>query len=173
MNEGSRIQTVVVTDSEITIVLSDARRVTAPINWFPRLATATPEQRIGWEISGGGTGVHWHEVDEDINIRDLFQGRKSPEFPRPISDGEENERVATVVSSFLRQKFAPLKHAEKLIARASGATPRTVRGWLSGDHAPQSEHLINLMARYQELSIAINDLIRYRRANLKDQPSKL
>ena len=51
--------------------LADARRVTAPLEWFPRLLRATPAQRANWRLIGSGVGIHWDDVDEDISLRSL------------------------------------------------------------------------------------------------------
>jgi hypothetical protein len=73
-----RIAGVTVGDARLTVDLSDGRMISAPLSWFPRLAAATPEQRCNWEISGGGMGAHWPEIDEDISIEGLLRGAPSP-----------------------------------------------------------------------------------------------
>lgn len=60
------------TDDELIVTLVDGRRVSAPLEWFPRLVGATPEQRANWRLIGRGVGIHWEDVDEDISIRTLF-----------------------------------------------------------------------------------------------------
>ena len=50
------------------VALADGRKLGVPLAYFPRLLEATPEQREAYEISGGGTGLHWDEIDEDINV---------------------------------------------------------------------------------------------------------
>ena len=54
--------------------LSDGRRLGVPLAYFPRLLHATPEQRGRYEISGGGSGLHWDEIDEDISVEGLLLG---------------------------------------------------------------------------------------------------
>lgn len=63
---------VEVSDVALRIVLSDGRELSAPLAWFPRLRDATPEQRQNWEPIGGGHGLHWPEVDEDVSVRALM-----------------------------------------------------------------------------------------------------
>jgi|HubBroStandDraft_1064217.scaffolds.fasta_scaffold182245_2 hypothetical protein len=63
---------VEVSDSALRIVLTDGRELSAPLAWFPRLRDATPEQRQKWEAIGGGHGIHWPDIDEDISIRALM-----------------------------------------------------------------------------------------------------
>jgi hypothetical protein len=52
--------------------LEDGRRLTVPLEWFPRLRDATAEQRRRYELLGGGRAVHWPEIDEDISVPRLF-----------------------------------------------------------------------------------------------------
>jgi hypothetical protein len=56
------------------VELADGRKLSVPLAFFPRLLNATPQQREAYEISGGGTGLHWDEIDEDISIKHLFMG---------------------------------------------------------------------------------------------------
>ena len=60
------------TDDELIVTLVDGRKVSAPLEWFPRLLRATPQQRAKWRLIGGGVGIHWQDVDEDISIRSLL-----------------------------------------------------------------------------------------------------
>lgn len=61
------------TDDELSVVLSDGRTVKVPVAWFPRLVHASARQRADWELIGGGIGVHWEAIDEDISIASLLQ----------------------------------------------------------------------------------------------------
>jgi hypothetical protein len=63
---------VVITDDSIDVTLVDGRRVSAPLEWFPRLRNATPKQRANWRFIGPGIGIHWEEIDEDISVRSLL-----------------------------------------------------------------------------------------------------
>lgn len=62
----------VCTADELIVTLADGRRVSAPLGWFPRLLLGTPEQRARWRLIGGGVGLHWEELDEDISVRSLL-----------------------------------------------------------------------------------------------------
>ena len=68
-----------VTDDAITVELSDARSISVPLAWYPRLLQGTPAERANWELIGGGKGIHWEDLDEDISVRHLILGRKSSE----------------------------------------------------------------------------------------------
>ena len=56
------------------VSLADGRKLGVPLAYFPRLLGATPEQRLHYELSGGGTGIHWDELDEDISVQGLLMG---------------------------------------------------------------------------------------------------
>ena len=58
------------------VALTDGRQLSIPLVYFPRLLNATPEQRNNYELSGGGTGIHWEEIDEDISVPGLILGNK-------------------------------------------------------------------------------------------------
>jgi hypothetical protein len=64
---------VEIMDAALRIVLADGRELTAPLEWFPRLRDATPEQRGNWRLIGGGQGVHWPDIDEDIAVSTLLR----------------------------------------------------------------------------------------------------
>lgn len=56
------------------VELADGRQLGVPLAYFPRLLHASPEQRERYEISGGGAGLHWDELDEDISVEGLLRG---------------------------------------------------------------------------------------------------
>ncbi len=58
----------------ISVSLKDGRKISVPIAYFPRLLNATKSQRESYLISGGGTGLHWEEIDEDISVENLILG---------------------------------------------------------------------------------------------------
>ena len=63
----------------LIVDLMDGRSISAPLIWFPRLAKATAEQRAVWEKAGGGYGIHWPELDEDLSSEGLLRGAPSVE----------------------------------------------------------------------------------------------
>lgn len=44
-------------------------------NFTRRLQEATPAQRDHFEVSGGGWGLHWEEIDEDLSVQGMMAGR--------------------------------------------------------------------------------------------------
>ncbi len=60
-------------DDSLTVILADGREISVPLEWFPLLQSATPSERENWRLIGGGVGVHWEAVDEDILIESLLR----------------------------------------------------------------------------------------------------
>ncbi|WGG50001.1 DUF2442 domain-containing protein [Rugamonas sp. DEMB1] len=54
--------------------LADGRTLGVPLSFFPRLQRAKFEQLADYVISGGGTGLHWDALDEDISVQHLMYG---------------------------------------------------------------------------------------------------
>jgi hypothetical protein len=70
-------------DSERLFVdLADGRTIAVPLAWYPRLLNATPAQRAHWTRAGGGFGIHWPDVDEDLSVAGLLRGARAPEAIR-------------------------------------------------------------------------------------------
>ena len=62
------------TDHMMHVTLADGRVIGVPVVWFPVLHAATPEQRAAVRIGGGGVGLHWPELDEDLSVAGLLAG---------------------------------------------------------------------------------------------------
>lgn len=73
-----RVADVQVSDVELSVRLKDGRTIAASLAWYPRLLHATKAQRRKWEIAGGGYGIHWPEIDEDLSVEGLLRGAKAP-----------------------------------------------------------------------------------------------
>jgi hypothetical protein len=75
----------VATDADnLTITLSDERRISVPLAWYPRLAHGSAAERRNWPLIGGGEGIHWPELDEDISVDALLHGLRSREKPESL-----------------------------------------------------------------------------------------
>ena len=75
---GERVKNVSFTEDALSVDLIDGRTIIVPLAWYPRLLHATPEQRNNWEICGGGYGVHWPDIDEDLSTEGLLRGATAP-----------------------------------------------------------------------------------------------
>ena len=60
------------TTDALVVTLADGRQVSAPLEWFPRLRDASAKQRRNWRLIGGGVGIHWEDIDEDIAVKTLL-----------------------------------------------------------------------------------------------------
>lgn len=75
---------VEVTDEALTVVLRDGRKVSVPLEWYPRLKHGTAAERREWRLVGQGEGIHWPKLDEDVSIAHLLQGIPSGESVRSL-----------------------------------------------------------------------------------------
>jgi len=63
-----QVLTVEVSARRLVLDLSDGTRAEVPLDLFPILAAATPEERTAWEVIHGGYAVRWPLLDEDISL---------------------------------------------------------------------------------------------------------
>ena len=61
-------------DDSLIVDLMDGRTISVPLAWYPRLHGASPDQRAHCEISAGGFGIHWPDLDEDLSTEGLLRG---------------------------------------------------------------------------------------------------
>ena len=80
-----RVKDVHFTEDVLSVDLADGRTITVPLAWYPRLLSATKEQRSNWETCGAGYGIHWPDVDEDLSTEGLLRGSPAP----PIRKNKE------------------------------------------------------------------------------------
>jgi Protein of unknown function (DUF2442) len=86
-----------VTDDTLIVDLSDGRTISAPLAWYPRLLHGTTAERSKHEFIGGGEGIHWPELDEDISVEGVLAGRPS---------GESNKSFGEWLASRAQQSAA-------------------------------------------------------------------
>ena len=75
---GERVKDVRMDDDLLSVDLVDGRTISVPLAWYPTLLHATPEQRSDWRVSGGGFGIHWPSLDEDLSTHGLLRGAPAP-----------------------------------------------------------------------------------------------
>ena len=78
LSADERVASVEFSDGFLTVGLEDGRRISVPLAWYPRLAGASSSTLSRWEICGGGYGIHWPEVDEDLSTEGLLRGARAP-----------------------------------------------------------------------------------------------
>ena len=71
-NPGQAVKDVRIDEHSLAVDLADGRTISVPLAWFPRLLHATPAERAQWRIAGGGFGIHWPAVDEDLSTEGLL-----------------------------------------------------------------------------------------------------
>ena len=77
-NPGERVMTVSSTDIQLTVELEDGRCISVPLAWYPRLLHASQRDRDEWQVAGGGFGIHWPALDEDLSVEGLLRGAPAP-----------------------------------------------------------------------------------------------
>jgi hypothetical protein len=73
-----RVLEVEFTEDALVVSLMDGRTISVPLAWYPRLLNATRKQRRNWQTTGGGYGIHWPDIDEDLNTEGLLRGAPAP-----------------------------------------------------------------------------------------------
>ena len=66
---------VVCSSDAIQVELADGREISVPLEWYPRLLDASPMERNNWTLIGGGLGIHWETLDEDVSVESLLRLR--------------------------------------------------------------------------------------------------
>lgn len=77
-----RIESVHFAKDAVEVHFKDGRRISVPLTWYPKLLKATAKQRSHWELCGGGYGIHWPEIDEDLSSEGLLRGSPAPRTQR-------------------------------------------------------------------------------------------
>ncbi|NKC14600.1 MAG: DUF2442 domain-containing protein [Gammaproteobacteria bacterium] len=78
LNADERVNSISFANDSLVVGLKDGRQISVPIEWFPRLANGSKEALQKWEICGGGYGIHWPDLDEDLSTEGLLRGAPAP-----------------------------------------------------------------------------------------------
>lgn len=84
LKADERVAGVSFTSDALCVSLKDGRTITLPLAWYPKLFHALPKQLENWEVAGGGCGVHWPDLDEDLNTEGLLGGAPAPRHPAKV-----------------------------------------------------------------------------------------
>jgi hypothetical protein len=83
-----------VTSEHLVVELRDGRLVSVPVSWYPRLAEGSAAERKRWELIGAGIGIHWPDLDEDIEVEALLLGLASNESAASLRRWRTSRRPA-------------------------------------------------------------------------------
>ena len=83
LTADERVTGVKFTKDTLSVSLRDGRIITVPLTWYPRLFNASNAERKNWQIAGGGYGIHWPDIDEDLSTEGPLRGAPAPR-PRPV-----------------------------------------------------------------------------------------
>lgn len=78
LSADERVRDVRFTEDSLTVDLMDGRTISVPLEWYPRLAAATPQQLQNWTLCAAGYGIHWPEIDEDLSTEGMLRGAPAP-----------------------------------------------------------------------------------------------
>jgi Protein of unknown function (DUF2442) len=97
LTADERVADVKFTKDSLSVALKDGRTITVPLAWYPRLQNAPAQARRNWRIAGGGYGVHWPDIDEDLSTEGLLRGAPAPRevIKKPIKKTAGKERRRT------------------------------------------------------------------------------
>ena len=59
----------------VCMLLTDNKEIRFPIDANKKLRNANDKQRNNIEIICGGTGLHWPDIDEDLSVTGIMEGR--------------------------------------------------------------------------------------------------
>jgi hypothetical protein len=83
---GERVRDVRCTDDSLEVDIADGRTIIVPLAWYPRLLHGTEKERANWRASGAGFGIHWPDLDEDLSVEGLLDGRPSGESQQSFKE---------------------------------------------------------------------------------------
>ena len=79
-----RVSSVAFASESLCVSLMDGRTISVPLAWYPKLLHASEQQRNNWKIAGGGYGIHWPDLDEDLSTEGLLRGAPAPARPAKV-----------------------------------------------------------------------------------------
>ena len=77
--QEARALSLSLSDEGLSVDLVDGRTVIVPLVWYPRLWHGSKQERNNFEIFGDGAYIHWPDLDEDLTVAGLLEGKRSGE----------------------------------------------------------------------------------------------
>jgi Protein of unknown function (DUF2442) len=74
LSADERVRDVRTSEDTLAVDLMDGRSISVPLEWYPRLLSGTPKERLNWKVSAAGYGIHWPDLDEDLSTEGLLRG---------------------------------------------------------------------------------------------------
>src|SRR5690242_14922649 len=93
LKTDERVEAVYFTRDALVVDLMDGRTIAVPLTWYPKLLKANQKQKSNWEVCGGGYGIHWPEVDEDLSTEGLLRGSPAA-IRKPLSKPKRRKRTS-------------------------------------------------------------------------------
>lgn len=78
LSADERVRDVRFSEDSLTVDLMDGRTISVPLEWYPRLAGASPHQLRNWRLCAAGYGIHWPDIDEDLSTEGMLRGAPAP-----------------------------------------------------------------------------------------------
>jgi len=70
-----RVKSVAFTANDLVVTLADGRKISTPLEWYPRLKNAPTAAREKYEIMP--LGIHWPDLDEDLSVAGTLAGSRA------------------------------------------------------------------------------------------------
>lgn len=86
-------QKVIFTKDSFVVYLNDGRNISVPLIWYPRLFHGNKQELERYELIGDGEGIHWPDLDEDINVEGILAGRRSGESQKSLEKWLKSRRA--------------------------------------------------------------------------------
>lgn len=72
-NKPTIAQNVWFSENKLIVQIEDGREVSVPLEWYPKLRDASDEELNNWRFIGGGVGIHWEDLDEDLSVEGFLR----------------------------------------------------------------------------------------------------
>ena len=121
-------------DERIFILTDQGKEYSRPLEAFPILLEATPQQRAQFEIGLDGDDIRWDEIDEDIHISSFFETAE-PDTNNPIAD--------------VFKRFPQLNVSE--VARTIGINKSLLSRYIYGIKKPSAQRTEQILDAIRQL----------------------
>ena len=140
MNKTESIVKLWFKNGRIYILTDQGNTYSRPLEAFPLLLEATPEQREAFEIGLGGDDIRWEELDEDIHISS-FHETAEPNSDNPIAE--------------VFHRFPQLNVSE--MARTIGINKSLLSRYIYGIKKPSAERTEQILNALRQLGRDLAD----------------